>query len=963
MTVRNTQTNTQTIRKTNFLYGLCLKTGSYNFSLVAPLGRYILASPFFFIGKSSYNARHFSIATRMVNSIEVTNKLTSRNPSPNFVGSLLNSLNDPKNALINDEQSQKTIENIIFDEYESVFSNNTKNYIVGGINTEILNPILSKFLMEKEPIMQVYINNLFKQQAVLLNNNKKTDKLKEIFMAKIITSVQENFMLNLCYNHILLIYTFHHSENDKHYLSVPVSITIGKRMVSKYINNLKEQYIKENGTITYRLFLDKWKHENREFAWCIGDDNVYAPLGCKILEILTSSDIVSNVLMKSSNRDKQHRHYVLEIKDKHLMSKKTRHSVVNLPLKLPMICPPKPYQENALGGYLLNDDRFADELFIAKKAYALTSELAMDNKIIFNMINNISKTPYKINIPLLDYINNEGAKHNFLIDPRVKHKFADLENKTKYQQSQLASYNSKVILQETILGIANFYSKFSKIYFPLRLDQRGRLYCSPSYLNYQANELSKALLLFAEPGIIKRNNTTSINYLKCYGANCYGGTIAKASHKSKTEWVDNNLDNIINYDNGILLNKAKDRLLFLSFCMEYKRFYDFSTNENIMEFHTCLPVQLDATCNGFQHMALLSNEDTLFQELNLSSYIRVKSKAKAKAKAIAKDKVLSDISDIPPSDFYSFLLHKLVNFFKSKIDSGEEIDPKTKGSYLRLFNFLWKRTHIKKAIMTIPYNSSISSMKKYLVDGLDFYENIDKTNWYTSGENSKYKINDKDLYLLITCLKFIIDNDFQKIKKLTKYLINVATLLNLLELPIVWTLPTGLTIKQSYLETKSTSITPFMHSKVKLNLKVTIKDKYDSNKQVRALMPNLIHSLDGSSLSLLYEQFISAFDNKLVQFFPVHDCFGTTCDKVFILKTILASVYTDLYSSDPYLNKFDSYILDNIENNTDFKLDRDSRTVELPKGKYIIHDVDWVLNKKHLSVLATRKIDSQNILI
>ena len=107
---------------------------------------------------------------------------------------------------------------------------------------------------------------------------------------------------------------------------------------------------------------------------------------------------------------------------------------------------------------------------------------------------------------------------------------------------------------------------------------------------------------------------------------------------------------------------------------------------------------------------------------------------------------------------------------------------------------------------------------------------------------------------------------------------------------------TGLTIKQSYLETKSTSITPFMYNKTKLNLKVTIKDKYDKHKQIRSLVPNLIHSLDGSSLSLLYDQYTNLFNLKHpIQFYSVHDCFGTTCDKVFNLKTILASVYTDLY--------------------------------------------------------------------
>lgn len=116
-------------------------------------------------------------------------------------------------------------------------------------------------------------------------------------------------------------------------------------MFSKYIINLKQEYIKESGTaITYTSFLDKWKDENRKFALYIGDDNVYSMMGCKIIDILSHSDIVKNVLMRSSS--KEHRFHVLEINDKHLMSQKTRHSVVNLPLKLPMICPPKPYGHN-----------------------------------------------------------------------------------------------------------------------------------------------------------------------------------------------------------------------------------------------------------------------------------------------------------------------------------------------------------------------------------------------------------------------------------------------------------------------------------------------------------------------------------------------------------------------------------------------------------------------------------------
>ena len=91
--------------------------------------------------------------------------------------------------------------------------------------------------------------------------------------------------------------------------------------------------------------------------------------------------------------------------------------------------------------------------------------------------------------------------------------------------------------------------------------------------------------------------------------------------------------------------------------------------------------------------------------------------------------------------------------------------------------------------------------------------------------------------------------------------------------------------------------------------------------------------------------------------------FGIICDKVSNLKTILVFVYTDLYTTVPYLYKFDKYILDSIENNTDNILNRDEITFELEKKKYYINDVKWVLNKKHLSSMAINIINSKNIFI
>jgi hypothetical protein len=109
--------------------------------------------------------------------------------------------------------------------------------------------------------------------------------------------------------------------------------------------------------------------------------------------------------------------------------------------------------------------------------------------------------------------------------------------------------------------------------------------------------------------------------------------------------------------------------------------------------------------------------------------------------------------------------------------------------------------------MTIPYNSTKYAMKKYITDSLIWEYSEDKCAWYSdSDKNKNTLINDKDITLLVSSLMYIIENDFRKIKKLIKYLKNVADLLNSLGLPITWSLPTGLTIRQSYLLTKSTSL-------------------------------------------------------------------------------------------------------------------------------------------------------------
>ena len=158
---------------------------------------------------------------------------------------------------------------------------------------------------------------------------------------------------------------------------------------------------------------------------------------------------------------------------------------------------------------------------------------------------------------------------------------------------------------------------------------------------------------------------------------------------------------------------------------------------------------------------------------------------------------------------------------------------------------------------------------------------------------------------------------------------------------------------------ESVKIIPFSHRKITLNIKVSDKKKFDKNKQVRALMPNLIHSLDAASLALLHKRLLAI--DKNLQFYSVHDCFGITADKAFITKTRLVSVYIALYSEEEYLKIFDDCIIKNIKLMTNCRVE--DRTVYLDKGKYVLHDIDWVYGNKEVRSKDIKEINYQFIII
>lgn len=95
----------------------------------------------------------------------------------------------------------------------------------------------------------------------------------------------------------------------------------------------------------------------------------------------------------------------------------------------------------------------------------------------------------------------------------------------------------------------------------------------------------------------------------------------RCSFSTREQWVDKNIKNIMDFDTNDkleFLKKADSPFLFAALCLEFRRFMKFMGNTSQECFSTNLPIQFDATCNGYQHLAMLSYQYDIFKSLNLA---------------------------------------------------------------------------------------------------------------------------------------------------------------------------------------------------------------------------------------------------------------------------------------------------------------------------------------------------------
>ena len=233
--------------------------------------------------------------------------------------------------------------------------------------------------------------------------------------------------------------------------------------------------------------------------------------------------------------------------------------------------------------------------------------------------------------------------------------------------------------------------------------------------------------------------------------------------------------------------------------------------------------------------------------------------------------------------------------------------------------------------MVKPYNASLLRMVDYLKeslgveiinssnedilsDNLDISLKKDIKIFYVDKSNKEVLLSNNDLILFVKTMEKVIINEFPKLKELNTYLDQISQICISLNITISWALPTGLNVNQYYVDSEAIRLKPFKFRKKTFSIKVKT-GKVNKRKQIRALMPNLIHSLDAASLCLILDMFY--VDSKVLSnrfnFFAIHDCFAVTANNIVNLIKIIKLVYIKIYSDDSYLKRFDEGIINSIK--------------------------------------------------
>ena len=411
-------------------------------------------------------------------------------------------------------------------------------------------------------------------------------------------------------------------------------------------------------------------------------------------------------------------------------------------------------------------------------------------------------------------------------------------SRAKYQGQREALYR-KINMAHDLKG--------ETFWIPHCPDFRGRLYPQSQDLNFVNDDLSRGLIRFAEG---KQLGPRGKHWLSIRLANTYG--MDKFSFAKRVQWVINNdtliLDSARNpLDGQRFWADADEPYQFLAACKEYEGY--------VMQgetFVSHIPIHLDATASGLQHLSAWSRDARAAQVVNMTG------------------------SD-ERYDIYGIQAEAL-NTLISR-------DMETSAAALNCHGYVTRAT-VKRGVMTIPYSVTPQGLRdQFIKDG--HLDNIPGSKI----QNANY---------LRDALMESLGDTIEKPMEVMAYFKGCVEALANENIPLEFTTPMGMRVRQAYINHNKKEVKTLFGKAVLWYEEKSLG--LNKRKQSLASSPNIIHAHDAAHLQAVVMMGASE-DNPITSWACIHDSIGVHACEVDRLNKIIRREFVRIYDR-PILEEF-----------------------------------------------------------
>ena len=486
----------------------------------------------------------------------------------------------------------------------------------------------------------------------------------------------------------------------------------------------------------------------------------------------------------------------------------------------------------------------------------------------------LQSTPWRVNMDVLRAVQDQRTSLR-LHEGDMPEDRGSMEAKIVLKARSKNYALEKVIQKAEFIGTDTFWQYYD-------CDYRGRVYCREGFLNYQGPDIARGLFQFADGKPITREG---IGWLAVHAANCFNETyeideipdwvssdyrsyleanglrsisVDKMSIIDRETWCYNN-DDIIERVARENLFVGEKPVSFLAACKELSDAWIEGP-----EFITYLPIPIDGSNNGWQHLA-----------------------------AMSKDKEAGDLVSLTDSeiqaDFYVKVARRLYD-----ISEGE-----TKELLVRMPMRDIRKGIAKRAAMTRAYSCGAKRMAESMW-----------ADCYAEGYHLKYGITaelcqqlSKDI---ITAIADVCPGPLETMKymqELAHHEIQVNKRKDSEHAPeLFWEAPSGFPVRYKAYRTKQVKHHGRINGKqIKHSGRIDF-DVPDLQKFASGISPNFVHSQDAAHMILVASEWGGAFG-------PVHDSFSTHACDVAALGKLVRDVFVQMYDYEDYFEEIRYAIL------------------------------------------------------